>query len=125
VRDCEHARIYVRREVLDLPHPVPEPVLPADLRDNAINLLWSGTGGGSYQQLGESPRGNDPCSFVPVEGQEAALVPRYEVIRFAAFGPGQQKIIRGIGRPFHPRQPIDSLGELLDLLDKAGRLGST
>ena len=76
-------------------------------------------GKGSYNQPGEFLRGNDPRGFVTAEGQEAALVARHEVIDLAAFGHGQQKIIRGIGGALHARQRIDVLSELLDLVDQA------
>ena len=35
-------------------------------------LLWSETGGGSYKQRGEFPRGNDPRALVTSEGRSAA-----------------------------------------------------
>ena len=72
-----------------------------------------------YKQRGEFPRGNDPRGFVTVEGHESALVARHEIIGLAAFGQGQQKIIRWIERTFDARQRIDILGELLDLIDQA------
>ena len=57
-----------------------------------------------------------------VEGHESALVARHEIIGLAAFGQGQQKIIRWIERTFDARQRIDILGELLDLIDQAADL---
>ncbi len=55
-------------------------------------------------------------------GPQAALAARHKVIGLAAFAQGKQKIVGGIWGPFHARQGIDILGELLDLVDQAAGL---
>jgi hypothetical protein len=58
------------------------------------------------------------------QGQQPALVARYQVVGLARFGQGQQKIVGGIRRALDARQGADGLGQLLQLVyEAAGLIG--
>jgi hypothetical protein len=73
-------------------------------------------------QRDEFARGNDSRALAPPQGEQPALVARYQVVGLARLAQGQQKIVGRIRRALDARQGADGLGKVLQIVDQAASL---